>query len=564
MDVTEQTRIDPFTAEIIREALVAVAEEMFIATARTSKSPVIYEVLDYACGLTDDRAQLIAQANGIAGFLGTLTYAVRFVLDKYGPEQLRPGDIVVTNDPYNGGGTHLSDVTLVMPVFFEGELMAFAANKAHWTEIGGKDPGSWTGDATEVFQEGLFLPCIKLFDSETLNQALVEVIGANSRLPDMTLGDLWAQVASMRVAARRFQDLCAKYGRQAVREAITWLLDHGERMVRAEMAKLPQGTFEAEDWIDDDALGSDPIRVKVKVTITDDEFICDFTGTGGQVRGPMNCSWTCLWSGLRTIFKAITDPHLPVNEGCFRPIRAICPDGTIITCKHPAPLSSFWEPLDYVSDVVWKALAPVMPDRLPAGHFLSVCATIVANVHPQHHELTLLVEPQAGGWGALADRDGTSGLVCIGDGETYIMPVEITEAVYGIMVDQHAFNTEPGGEGTFRGGRGLVRDYRIVSDQTGYFTGIFTRHKHPAWGAAGGRPGSPNYVHILAADDGVKGRFGKLSRYPLQKGETARLVTGSGGGWGDPCKRQRDAVLADLRAGIITPRMAEEIYGVKA
>jgi N-methylhydantoinase B len=470
----------------------------------------------------------------------------------------------VTNDPYTGGGTHLSDVSMVMPIFFEGQVMGFAANKAHWTEVGGKDPGSWTTDSVEVFQEGLQLPNVKLFSRGQPIQSVIDIVEANVRLPDMTLGDLYAQAASARLGARRVADVCRKYGWGTVEAAIGHLLAHGEEIVRGEMARLPKGVFEAEDWIDDDGLGSEPIPVKVKVTITEDEFICDFTGTGPQAKGPINCSWTSVYSGLRAIFRAITEPRIPPNEGCFRPIRAICPEGTVFTAKRPAPVSTYWDTMLFVTELVWKALAPHIPDRLAAAHFLSVCADVTATIHPDTGELALLVEPNAGGWGASEGQDGADGLVCVGDGETYILPVEVTETVYGIQVDQYAYHITEGGEGKYRGGRGLVRDYRMLSDTGGTFTGTFGRHKFPVWGVHGGRPGSRNLIEVIRADGEIAARFGKCARYPLEKGDVVRLITATGGGWGDPAERPRALVEADLRAGMITPEIAATYYGYRA
>ncbi len=556
------TALDPFTVEIIKEGLNAIGDEMFVSLQRTSKSPIIYEVLDYCCGITDERGQLLAQGNGVAGFLGTMTFAVQYTLEKFGRDGLEEGDIIVTNDPYAGGGTHLSDVSLVMPIFFEGELIGFSANKAHWTEVGGKDPGSWTTDSVDVFQEGLQFPCVKLFERGKPIQSLFDMIAANVRTPDMTLGDVWAQVASCRLGAQRFQELCRKHGLANVREAIRILLDYGEAMVLRELAKLPPGVYEAEDCIDDDGLSPEPHRCQVKVTVTDKEFICDFTGSAPQTRGPINCTWTGLVSAVRLVFKALTDPHVPANEGCFRPMKVICPMGTVLTAERPAPVSTYWETMIFAADLVWKALAPHVPHRLSAGHFLSVCADITYTIHPDTGQPAILVEPNAGGWGASFDQDGESGLVCVGDGETYILPLEVTEAIYGIQVDQFAFNTAEGGEGKYRGGRGLIRDYRILSDQGGFVTATFGRHKYTPWGVAGGRNGSPNAVQILFADGRPPVTFGKTARFPLKKGDVVRLITGSGGGWGDPRERDRDLVLADLRAELITEDIARRVYGL--
>lgn len=553
--------VDLFTVEIVKDALVAIGDEMFIALQRTSKSTIIYEVLDYASGLTDARGQLITQGNGVTGFLGTLTFAVRSTLEKFGVEQLHPGDVIITNDPYGGGGTHLSDVSLIVPIFYHEQLVAFAASKAHWTEVGGKDPGSWTTDSTEVFQEGLQFPCVKLYEEGRPIQSLIDLIAANVRLPDMTLGDMYAQAASLHLGARRFQELCDKYGLDVVQYSIEALLDYGERMTRLELAKLPQGVYEAQDWIDDDGIGNGPFPVRVKITITGDEFICDFTGTHMQVPGPVNCALTGLHSGVRTMVKAITSPSIPVNEGCFRPLTIICPPRTIFTAERPAAVSTYWETMNYVTDLVWKALAPIVPDRLPAGHFLSVCGVVVAGQHPDTDELFLLVEPQAGGWGAGAQKDGESGLMCVGDGETYVIPVEVAETRYGIIVDRYELDTSThAGAGRHRGGRGLIRDYRAAVDLT--LTATFGRHKYVPWGVDGGCDGSPNAVHIFHAD-GRKIVLGKCARYPLKRGEVARLITGTGGGWGPASQRPIEAIIEDVRDGYISLEQARQDYGVE-
>jgi N-methylhydantoinase B len=561
MAIAPRTDIDPFTLEIVKDSLVAVADEMFVALQRTSKSTIIYEVLDFASGLTDARGQLITQGNGVTGFLGTLTFAVRYTLEKFGVDGLRIGDVVITNDPYTGGGTHLSDVSLIVPIFYEGELVAFSASKAHWTEVGGKDPGSWTTDATEVFQEGLQFPCVKLYEEGRPVQSLIDVIEANVRLPDMTLGDMYAQAAALRLGEQRFQELCDKYGADVVLGSIEALLDYGERMTRLELEKLPKGTYDAEDLIDDDGIGNGPFPVRVRVTITDDEFVCDFTGTHEQVPGPVNCTLTALHSGARTILKAITSPSIPANEGCFRPLKVICPSRTIFSAERPAPVSTYWETMEYVTDLVWKALAPIVPERLSAGHFLSVCGTVVAGLHPDTGDLFLLVEPQAGGWGACAHKDGESGLVCVGDGETYVIPIEVCETRYGVLVDQFGFWIADAGAGRHRGGRGLVRDYRAVADEI-HVTATFGRHKYVPWGVDRAGDGSRNEVRFLHAD-GREVVLGKCARYRLEKGEVARLISGTGGGWGNPFDRPVERVVEDVQDGYVTLDQAEREYGVK-
>jgi len=556
-----KNEVDPFTLEIIKEGLLAVGDEMFVTMQRTSMSTIIYEVLDYATGLTDAKGRLITQGNGVTLFLGTLDFGVQSVLDKFGKEGLKPGDIIVTNDPYEGGGTHLSDVTLIMPIFFKGKIIAFSANKGHWTEVGGMAAGSWTTNSTEIYQEGLQFPCIKIFNEGEPNQSLIDLIRANVRTPDMSIGDMYAQAASLRIAEKRFQELCEKYSVENVLAGVETLMNHSEQLVIQEIKKIPRGTYEASDYIDDDGVGNGPFEVKVKVTVDEDSITCDFTGSHPQVPGPVNSARTGLYSAARAVLISLTDPSIPANDGCFRPLKIICPDKTIFTCEKPASVSTYWETMMYASDLMWRAMAPVMPKKLPAGHFLSVCGVVLSGIHPDTGDLFILVEPQAGGWGAGEDKDGENGLVCVGDGETYIIPIEVCETRYGVLVDRYGYDITEGGEGRYRGGRGLVRDYRITAEEA-WYTGTFGRYKFLPWGMNGGNKGSKNYTKMIFADDRKPEIFGKAAQYHMKKGDVASLITGTGGGHGDPMKRPVEMVIADLKNGYITPETAEKGYGV--
>lgn len=553
---------DPFTVEIIGEILRATAEEMFLTLGRTAQSPIIYEVLDMACGLVTPEGELIAEAEGVPGFIGCLSFAVREILDKFGADDMGMGDVYATNDPYGGGGTHLSDVVLVSPIIHHGELVGFAANKAHWTEVGGMAAGSWTTDATEIYQEGLQLPAVKMVHAGKHSEGLVDLLRANVRLPDMTLGDYYAGIAALRAGERGMLAICEKYGVAALRETMTIILGRAERAALAKLALFPPGEYAAEMWIDDDGLSDEPLRVCVKVTITPDRFVADFTGSAAQVQGPINTTWTGLEVACREIFKEATDPHFPNNDGFFRPLDVVCADGTLFTAKRPAAVSTYWETGAYASDLIWKALFPIASDRLPVGHHLSVCGTIVSGLDEERGRF-VLVEPQAGGWGATVDRDGQGGMVPAGDGETYIMPIEVCESRYPVLVDQFRFNDTPAaGFGRYRGGFGLVRDYRILCSEV-ELTATFGRFKYPPWGAAGGADGSPNAVEIIPTGSPKPVlRRGKLARYRLQFNDVARLITGTGGGYGDPLTREPDRVREDVRHGYLTTAQAAEIYGV--
>ena len=561
--MTTPPELDRYEQEIIRNALVAVGDEMFDALARTSMSPIIYEALDYSVGLTDSRGDLIAQGNGTTVFLGMIDSLVRDILAKFGErDDIQPGDVFMSNDPYEGGGTHLSDIAFARPVFWEDELVAFTVNKAHWVDVGGMSPGSFTTDATEIFQEGLQIPTVKVIDAGEEQEGVLEILRANIRLPQDSMGDLRAAMAACSVGEARLHGLLERYGRDAVLAAMAGLLDYGEAMIAAELKKLPHGTFEAEDWIDDDGLSDDPLRVCVRIDISEDRFRVDFSGSAPQALGPINNSRTGLVSAVRTIFKALTNPQIPANGGCFRALKVVCPDETVFTAGRPAPVSTYWETMLYAEDLIWKALAELVPDRLTAGHVLSVCAIIIASNHADTGESTILVCPLVGGWGAMHNRDGLNGQFSVADGETYNIPVEITEARYGVHVEEYAFHNEPGGEGQYRGGKGVALAYRIRSDEA-LFTGSFGRFKFPPWGVAGGRDGSRNYVEILRQGERCDPPeiYGKAARLALRKGDIVRCVTATGGGWGRPEDRLDESVAEDLRNDFLT---AEQAGGYKA
>lgn len=550
---------DPFTQEIIKDALVALGEEMFNAMIRTSMSPIIYESTDFAVGATDARGDLLAQGNGVTGFLATLDTAVQSTLEHWPLETIKPGDIFITNSPYEGGGTHLSDVVILYPVFVGDNLIAWTVNKAHWTEVGGTYPGSATTSSTDIFQEGLHLRFLKLVDEGKMNNALVEMIRTNVRLPESTIGDMHAGIAACRVGGRRIVELAEKYGTDDLLAAMISLLDYGERMTQEELKKLPKGVFTAEDVVESDGHGNGPFTIKVKVTITDEKMVADFTGTSPQALGPINCSYACLITGVRCTFKAVTNTEIPANGGCFRALEIICPEGTILSAKSPAPVSIYYESLLASIEVMWKALAPVMPHKLPVGHQRTVGATFISGLLPGTNELFVMGEPLVGGWGAGIDHDGDAGQFCAANGETFNIPIELAESRYGFEIDQYALHDEPGGAGEYRGGKGAVLDYRVTTDEA-FLTYSATRTTSRPWGLAGGHEGSNNRAEILRNDGSVE-VHSMVTGLRAVRGETFRLVSATGGGYGDPKKRKSEQLLSDLRDGYVTPEQARRDYG---
>ena len=550
---------DPFTQEIIKDAIVALGAEMFNAMIRTSMSPIIYETTDFAVGATDARGNLLAQGNGVTGFLATLDTAVQSTLEHWPLEKIKSGDIFVTNCPYEGGGTHLSDVVILYPVFVDDTLIAWTVNKAHWTEVGGTYPGSATTASTDIFQEGLHLRFLKLYNEGQINEALVEMIRTNVRLPDSTIGDMYAGVAACRVGGRRVAELAEKYGTADLLAAMDSLLDYGERMTREELKKLPKGVFTAEDVVEEDGHGNGPFIIKVRITITDDKMVADFTGTSPQAVGPINLSYAGLITGVRCTFKAVTNTEIPANGGCFRALEVICPEGTILSARSPAPVSIYYESLLGAIEVIWKALAPLMPHKLPVGHQRTVGATFISGLLPGSNDLFVMGEPLVGGWGAGIDHDGDSGQFCAANGETFNIPIELAESRYGFEIDQYALHDEDGGAGEYRGGKGVVLDYRVTTKEA-FLTYSATRTTSRPWGLAGGHEGSNNRAEILRKNGSVE-TYSMVTGARAVEGETFRLVSATGGGYGDPAKRDRARLLADLRDGYVTPEQARRDYG---
>ncbi|GKX35421.1 MAG: methylhydantoinase [Rhizobiaceae bacterium MnEN-MB40S] len=547
---------DPITLEIIQNSLQATADEMFAAMRKTAMSSIIYEVLDMGTGIMDAKGMLASSGAGIPAFIGVLDKAVQVIIAKFDkPGDVEPGDVFVTNDPYYGGVTHLNDIVVAMPVFADGRIIAWTANIAHNSDVGGMAPGSLSGEATEIFQEGLRLPAVKVISKGELIKPVMDIIKVNSRMPDVLEGDVWAAIASVRVGDKRLREIAAKYGTATFERAMESFMDFGEKVSRAALAELPQGTFELSEEQDDGR------TFNVKITIGPDEFLVDLRDNPDQSNNPVNTSRDGVMVAAQMIFKSLTDPYSPANGGSFRPINLLTREGSVFHAKEPAPIGFYYEIELRVYDIMWRCLAAHMPDRLAAGHFASVCGTFIGGIHPDTGRQYTIIEPQLGGWGASRQGDGNSAVFCGFHGETYNCPAEINEARNGLYVDQLRLNMEPGGEGKFTGGRGIVMDYRVRADN-GFLTAGYTRSKFPAWGVEGGHDGSPNYVEFRPKE-GEPERFAFVSGLATHRDDVIRVVTGNGAGLGDPKERDPDKVRSDVKNGLLSAERALEVYGVK-
>jgi N-methylhydantoinase B len=547
---------DPVTFDIIQNSLEAIADEMFAAMRKTAMSAIIYEVLDLGTGITDADGEIAASGAGIPAFIGVLDKAVKAILRKHPKATLAAGDVFAVNDPYDGGVTHLNDIVLAMPVFVDGELVAWTATIAHFNDVGGMAPGSMSVDAYEIFQEGIRIPAIKIIEAGRPNQMVIDLLIANSRLPAFLKGDLWSGVAAVRIGERRLVELVRKYGVATFQTAIRHFMDYGEQVSLKSLEGLPKGRFELTEEQDD---GS---HFKVAIEITDKAFIVDLRDNPDQVRGPTNASRDGVIVCAQMAFKAFSASAGSANGGSFRPLQVITRPGSVFDPKEPAAIGFYFEVEVRVFDLMLRCLAPHMPNLLPAGGFASICGTVIGGPHPDTGRHYTIVEPQLGGWGAMRGRDGNSAIFSGFHGETFNCPAEVAEARYGLAVDRLTLNPEQGGEGRWRGGKGIEVNYRVRADGN-FMTVGYTRSRVPPWGLAGGANGTPNFVEVMRAS-GDRERYSLASGVILNKGDVIRIVTGNGGGYGDPHERDREAVIDDVGSGYLSDGRAAQAYGLDA
>lgn len=514
---------DPITHAVIQAGLTAAADEMFAVLKKTAMSPIIYEVLDVGTGITDAHGELVSSGAGIPTFVGVLDKAVKGILAKVGARNVRDGDLFVTNDPYFGGVTHLNDVVIAMPVFAEGQCVAWAASIAHWNDIGGMTPGSMSTHTTEIFQEGLRLPAVRLFDGGDAVRSVFDIIRANSRLPDFAHGDLWAQIAASRKAASRIGNLVSDYGLKAFAGAVEALFAEGTERAHAGLAALPHGKFLIEEEQDDGAVW------RATIEISAERFVVDVRDNPAQRAAPYNTSRDGAVISAQMIFKALTDPTLFANAGSFKPLEVLTTEGTVFHATGTAPHGYYFETRIRLYDMLWQCLSRAMPDLLPAGHFGSICGTVIAGKHPDTGRGFTMVEPQMGGWGATASRDGLDAMYSASHGETFNCPVEICEARYGLDVGFKQLADKPATAALHAGGAGLSLSYKLRADAI--LAAGYSRNKVPVWGANGGAEGGTNGLSVKRRDGRVEAHA-FVSGLKLEAGDEILIDTAHGGGWG--------------------------------
>ncbi len=548
--------IDAITTEIIRHGLLSACEEMARNLCRTSYNTVVYETHDYGVGLHDVNGDIAADAPGIAVFTRGNDYGIKRSIEFLGRESMKPGDVFINNYPY-WSSAHTLDPLVFAPIHVDGRLVGFASCRCHVLDLMQKDPG-YVLDSTDMYQEGIFFPVVKLYSEGEINEDVFNIVRFNSRLPSHTIGDLQAQVSAVVTGVRRTREIADKFGAETLTAALDAINVHGERLALAALRRMPKGTWSAEDYMDHDGVDLDrPIKMAVTITITDDEMIVDWTGSDEGVRGPINLprglteAFNCL------IFKALTTPEWPVTAGNFRPLRVITKEGSVMHAVPPMPTFTLWGGL-LGGEVMLKALAQGMPDRVPACSGGDVCSVMALGDDPRTGGPWLEGMNDAVGFGAHAGGDGEDGIMHLSEPGCRNNPVEVLEIKAPMMIDRYGYRPDTGGPGKHRGGVGISRVYRFLAPATAI--AILYKTVSPPWGINGGKEADPNHVMI---DPGSENEERKGSSYNyLEAGQVLANNTGGGGGWGNPFERDPALVAKDVRNGFVSVEAAERDYGV--
>lgn len=551
---------DPVTIEVIRATFNAAAERMRITMIRTAYNTIISETLDFGCALFDSDVQMIAQGTGVPIFQGHLGFPILATLQARAGETIHPGDIYLHNDPYAGNGNHINDVSVFSPVFWHDSLVGWVAVKAHWADVGGAVPSSILNDSTDFRQEGLRFQALRLCKEGVLESEVMRLIGSNIRVEANTLKDLNAMIAVCRVGEASFREILGKYGETTVAAAARAFMDQSERRTRAALRRLPSGTYRASGVIDNDGIDlQTPVRLEVRITIDDGGMTVDATGTSPQVKGPFNCGYAISVSACRLVLKCLTTPFEPTDEGCFRPLRVIIPDDSILSAREPAPVSRYIVPVNLLTELCLRALADAIPDRIGAGAFGDQMPTILIGTSPVNGRLYVLGELNFGGSGARPHGDGESGVALIGASTSQNTPVEVIESRHPhIRVLHYRLRPDSGGAGKFRGGLGLERAFRFDAPVAGVFTP--ERTATPPLGLWGGHDGAVNRITVTDPAGNMR-VVRKATRYPIAAGETLTICSGGGGGLGNPAERDPRAIERDLREGYVSEEAARREYG---
>jgi N-methylhydantoinase B len=553
-------QLDPVTLEVIRNALPAVANEMAADLQRTSYNMMIYEVRDFCTALILPNGELISQnVGGVSHFVADLGVIITDGMKRYGAAGYKPGDVIITNHQAVAG-QHLNNVVIYMPYFYEGELLMFAMVRAHWIDVGGTSTGFGAGpQVADPWLEGLQLDQLKMYEEGKLNETLYRVLKDNIRFPESSLGDMKSQMAACRLAGRRMDELFDKYGRDTILAAIAQIFDETEQKCRNVVAQLPDGVYEASAAMDDDGvLKGEPVPIHAKVTVAEGKMTIDLSGCAKERRAAINSRTL---AGARVAYKALTGPLDPVNEGSFRALEVIIPEGNVMMARYPAPMASWSIIVPTVVDTIVKALAPAMRDRVPAGHHGLLGGSVVFfGVHPKTNRRFVVQSIEGGGWGGRPMEDGEPATVSVCQGDVRNGSIEGIELKCPVLVEGRALRRDSCGPGKHRGGLGIDMHVRNLVEGRWNFEQS-RRANCPPWGLWGGGAGEPGgYLLRLPGENEFKQMIG--AHIPVPVDSEAIVRTGGGGGWGDPFDRDPELVRQDVVEDFISPEAARDDYGV--
>ncbi|WP_254861576.1 hydantoinase B/oxoprolinase family protein [Halovivax gelatinilyticus] len=568
--------LDPATVAVVRNYLNSAATEMQRTLTRTAYNTIIYEIFDFGLSMYDADLRLLADSPGLSLFLGANDFSVRKGVEHVGEENLDPGDVIVLNYPY-WNSSHTLDVCLFAPVFLDDELIGYTASRAHWLDLGAKDEG-YVLDSTDMHQEGLIFPGTKVYKKGEPDEEILDIIRFNSRIPDKVIGDLNAQIAALRTGADRLRELHEKYGTETVDAAVDRIVEHGERTATEGIEALPDGTWSAVDYVDNDGVTDELVRIEVEVTIDGDAFTFDFSGSSDEVTGPINVPLGRTEAICKFCLKTLTTPEETTNHGHYEPIEIVVPEGNLFNAQYPSPTYTLWASMLAV-DVVFKALAKAMPERIPASTGGDICSVMLYGDDPDTGRSFVEANNEAVGWGATDERDGPSALMHYVQTMVRNIPIEVFENKAPVEFDQLSLREDSGGPGERRGGLGVRRDYRLTHPAD--VLTIIKKTKTAGWGLDGGEPGAKNVV-VLDLDDSDASRSDRIQvfadnndDYPaddrewvgmmrgsFEPGEVVSNRSGGGGGYGDPFDRDPEAVREDVADGYVSREGAREDYGV--
>ena len=553
-------KLDYATVEIIKGALIYAAEEMGIALRNSAYSPNIRERMDHSCAIFNHDKMLLAQAEHIPVHLGSMTLAVNNGVENY-KGSLVDGDMIIFNDPYISG-THLPDITLINPVFYDGEIIGYVANKAHHSDVGGKAPGSMSGDASEIYQEGVIIPPVRFVDQGEIVEDVADIILSNVRTPEVRMGDLRAQIAANNLGRKRLFELVQRYSLDTFRASCAEAFDQSERMMRGEIEKIPDGIYKAEDYLENTGLSDKPVKITVTIQVQSNTVGIDYTGTDDQVEGPVNAVWGVTLSGVYYVLRCVTDPSIPANDGCYKPVEAYAPKGTLLNPIPPAPVAGGnVETSQRNVDVLLKALSQAVPDRVCAACQGTMNNVSVGGINPRTRKQWSFYETIAGGMGGRINIDGVDGIHTHMT-NTLNTPIEVVEKEFPFRFLKYELRCDSGGVGKWRGGIGLERSWKLLAPSA-TISILAERTEIQPWGLFGGLNGQKGEYTI----DDSKGTVRKLRSkctLRIKQDDVLTVKTPGGGGYGFPLERDHNLIRKDILDEKVSLISASTLYGFQS